>query len=172
MPPVRPPIPPIHQSVHGRAERGFSVIELVVAMVIVLMISAMVATSFFSGRGSANDQRIRITATAVDDAVRAFRRDHGSRTPVLANARDWPDARRGPRDRNAEPYMRKVDESLGSGDVTVVASGTAGGTIGRLRYERPSSTTYRLVAERRSGSRWEGVCWYGTTSPGGTVPRC
>jgi prepilin-type N-terminal cleavage/methylation domain-containing protein len=153
-------------------EHGFSLVELLVVMVIFAVIAAIALASMVGARNQASEGTVRASGVAIDAAVRAFRRDHGSRSPVLGNAGDWPEATKGPVDRQGQHYMRRRDEALAGGAVGVVDSTTGGGTAGRLRYERPTASTYRITVEGRAGGTWKSVCWFGTTAPGSTVPRC
>lgn len=155
------------------SEHAFSLIEVVVVTVILLVIVGITFSSVRGGQTSANSQTVRTAALAIDEAVRSFRRDHASRAPVLGDSRDWPNANWGPSDRLGETYMRRRSEPLSDGSIDVVdVSGGSGGTVGRLRYARPTATTYRIIAETRSNGTWKSVCWFGTSDPGGGIERC
>lgn len=161
-------------------ETAFTMVELIVVLVIVLTLGGIAATSMRGGQDTAREQSIRVSALAVDDAIKDFRRDHGSRVPIVASSStEWPLSKvtKGPVDRQGKPYMRKRGDQLALGEVGIVTSTSGGGKYGRLRYVRDASNirNYTLLVEQRSGSAWKQVCWLGTKRSSDTntgLKRC
>jgi type II secretory pathway pseudopilin PulG len=166
------------------AEHAFTLVEVTIVVLLATVLSAIAITTMHSSRVAASDQTVRTVGRALDEGIRAFRSDRGSRTPVL-NSADWPNASFGPVDRNTEMYLRRRVDPLSDGSVQIVAHQDCGwtecnqgvpgpGMIGRLRYQQPTPTTYRIIVEGKGAGAWRRLCWFGNTvdPPLGGLSRC
>jgi type II secretory pathway pseudopilin PulG len=179
----RPTMPGDRQAAPARrrtGERGVGLVEVVVVLVIIAVTLGMV----FSGRNSS--QRAgsvtvgRAAAASYKDAIEAFRRDHGGRTPVWGSAADWPatppassgvtggsGGSWGPLNQGARmrPYLDVIPEAITDRRVVLVggASSLTPMTVrARVVYDRIDERRYRLILQRSDGDAWVAVCRFGT----------
>lgn len=99
----------------ARAERGFTLFELLIVLVIIAALLAVAVPSLMGGGSSTTSARTAAIAAArtTGDAVDDFRKDHGGRPPTLGDRHDWPTST--PKLRNqgpvntytGRPYLRK-----------------------------------------------------------------
>jgi prepilin-type N-terminal cleavage/methylation domain-containing protein len=123
-----------------RSEGGFSLVELVIAMLIIGILMGVVATTQKGTKDTVRRQEAIVAAHSLQKAVEGFRRDREGRVPSTAT--DWPVAVKGPIDADASRrYMRAMFPAAVRLDVLRVFAGatsaiTAGvGPTGNLSVE-------------------------------------
>jgi prepilin-type N-terminal cleavage/methylation domain-containing protein len=92
------------------AERGFTLVEIIVVLVIVAILMAIILPSFGGAKHTSDHQMLVTAAQDYADAVESFRLDHDGLVPQTSA--DWPaDAARavlGPVDSiTGKPYMHR-----------------------------------------------------------------
>lgn len=88
-----------------RAERGVTLIELVVVMVIGLILAGAAIATYDGTEDTARRQEAIVAAHSLQKSVESFRRDREGRVP--SRPTDWPVAIKGPVDADASrPYLR------------------------------------------------------------------
>lgn len=70
------------------ARRGFTLVELLVAISIVLILASLTFVAVNAARGKAKEAKARSTMTAMANATVAFEKDHGYIPPLLDNDRN------------------------------------------------------------------------------------
>lgn len=162
------------------AERGVSLVEVIVVLLIVAILVASILAGTNSSKRAGAVTAARAAAASYHDAIEAFMRDHGGRTPVWNNASDWPSAppsgsgvtggtggQWGPINIGArgKPYLDRIPEAVADGRVVVVSSGTttaAPGVRSRVVYQRVGARGYRLQVQRATSTSWATTCEFGT----------
>ncbi|MCW2924819.1 MAG: hypothetical protein JWM98_2223 [Thermoleophilia bacterium] len=197
--PFDPSVPPA--LVRGASERGQTLVELVVVMVIVVVLGAILVGVGHSSSDATDSQAAVSVARAYADAIEAFTDEHGGRAPVPGSS-DWPahvdasQASRTPADLQAygagpvnvaasgRPYIAKVPEPVVTGGVLLSAAGrgmaddTRSDRTTRIAYRSQDGSRWRLdvqLRQRATGSRpvtWRTVCSLGPDAIGSGVQRC
>ncbi|MFK7959439.1 MAG: type II secretion system protein [Phycisphaerales bacterium] len=70
------------------ARRGFTLVELLVAISIVLVLAGLTAVAVNAARGKAKEAKALSTLTALSNATSTFQTDHGYIPPLLTLGRD------------------------------------------------------------------------------------
>jgi prepilin-type N-terminal cleavage/methylation domain-containing protein len=105
-------------------EHGFSLVELLVVMVIILIMGTFALLSAGNSRSAGRSSSAIAAANAYADSIDRFAREHQGRFPAAPGSVDWPggaEARKGPvADVLGEKrtYLRTVPESIQSNSVT------------------------------------------------------
>lgn len=143
-------------------ERGFSMIELLVVLIIMGILAGSVISTMGGTKSTAVRQEAIVSAHSLQKSVESFRRDREGRVP--SNSRDWPNAVAGPIDEDAaRPYMRarasekvnvRVWRSVRNGPRTPIAPSPQAGNAVRLQIDYVAivphngfnaiGTTYRI----------------------------
>jgi prepilin-type N-terminal cleavage/methylation domain-containing protein len=162
------------------AERGVTLIEVIIVLLIIAILAAIVLAGKNSTKRAGAVSAARAAGASYNDAIEAFVRDHGGRTPVWNNGNDWPSTPPagsgvsggagglwGPINAGArgKPYLDKIPEAVQGGRVVVVSSGTSTSSPGlrsRVVYNRISDREYALLVQRATSSSWATVCEFGT----------
>jgi prepilin-type N-terminal cleavage/methylation domain-containing protein len=105
-----------------RSEGGFSLIELIVVVFIVL---ALIAIAMFAFRGSKRAAHFKTASAAAaqySNAIEAYMADNGQTPPAVGSA-SWPSATAGPVDvmvggPGGKPYMASIPEAVSDGLVS------------------------------------------------------
>ncbi len=116
-------------------ERGFTLMEILIAMILVGILMALAIPTFFGAREATSANATRAAASEYAAAISAFRLDHANRNPVVGSA-DWPNPQRGPVDRNGTPYMSEVPQLVAEGLVNFCANSCGAGQEGKIEYVR------------------------------------
>jgi prepilin-type N-terminal cleavage/methylation domain-containing protein len=163
-------------------ERGFTMVELLVVMVILAILLAIAIPTFRSGRQTAVTKNTIVSAQTYRDAINGFKLDHSNRAPTIGAANDWPAATSlGPRQPNLSGsavlrYMRTGAPDAVTKGMVNIAAGAPSGTAppsaamgtscashptepcGALTYQVSAVTGYQLAVWVRKGSAWKRLC--------------
>lgn len=135
--------PDSHDTTHARrAEHGFTLLELIIVAVIIMVISAVAVPTLFSTKKNATKNERVEAAKNLVAAVEAYKLDHAGRPPLM-NSNDWPNEPGkgysvGPRNRmpglvlepKKERYLRSaLPESITSGRVPFGPNAAGGNYI-------------------------------------------
>lgn len=118
-----------------RRERGFTMVELLIVMVIVAILAAVAMILFRGSRATAIERDAKATASAYDTAMTSYLADHGNKAP---HNNEFP-MPNGPMNLANRLYLGSVPNSISSGRVTASYSRTCGGP------PPPTSTTLAAV---------------------------
>lgn len=184
-----PALPSCGHARVGAAERGFTVIELLVVMLIIAALMAIVIPKLTGARESGRTASVLAAAQSYAEAVDGFALDHTGRVPVLGSA-DWPVADRGPLQPipmagsgTLPSYLgRTVPEQVSGSSVDIVSASPAGqaapatGQDGVIRYVAGApNSSYRIEVwiSKQDGTFPATMhCWLGTREPSGGAERC
>jgi prepilin-type N-terminal cleavage/methylation domain-containing protein len=171
-------------------ERGFTLVEMLIALIIVGVLSAVLIPKFSSQRTTAKHKSGLSAAHQYYQAVIAFQGDHNGRIPDLRNdpiqrplcnsgsldGCEWPFTIEGPRDDSGRPYIRSIPTIARNGTLGFVMDGQPDNTENpqvRLHYVPlpPNQFEIRVLVPRDGGSGSEVIC---TLRSGGRIegPRC
>jgi prepilin-type N-terminal cleavage/methylation domain-containing protein len=157
-----------------RGERGLTLVEMMVVLVIVVVIMGLAMQSVRGSRNTGGTMEVRAVALRYADAVERFKADHGRRVPQLGSA-TWPtaDAKLGPRTvvnvggssttkyyvKQPLPEILERPEPL---NAEIVAGGSPAPEGGTIVYERRTPYQFTVTAY------WNGksVCVAGDTAAG------
>lgn len=147
-------VPKLRTSVH---ERGFTMIEVAIVMLIVVILAAIAIPTFFGAKDNAKQSEFVGVARSYVVAIEAFRLDHSGQAPVIGSA-NWPVAANGPINtmpglpESKQRYMRSgVSPAITSGQATIGTAAT--GAKQHIQYivsPAPDGATYSLVVTNGS----------------------
>ncbi|MCW2971898.1 MAG: hypothetical protein JWN72_171 [Thermoleophilia bacterium] len=182
-----------------RSERGFSLIELIIAMVLVAIMMAVVIPQFFGSKAATRRKEAIAAGSAYRAAVSQFQADHGNRLPA-AGAGTAPTATcaagggdmtlisgkaAGPKNLLCKPYMRGLPSGVQEGRVGISQDGSNCGTLPTNAGSSPNATGWvsycssgidsnsyvvRVSARKSQTSPWEAVCATGSKVGAGDTP--
>jgi type II secretory pathway pseudopilin PulG len=164
------------------AERGVGLVEVVVVVLIIAILGALVLSGRNTTKRAGSLSAARAAGASYHDAVEAFMRDHGGRTPVWNGGTDWPATPPttsgvatsgipaqgwGPINIGArgKPYLDNVPEAVRGGSVVLVNNGAttaAPGVRARVVYQRISDRRYRISIQSGTPTSWRTSCEFGT----------
>jgi prepilin-type N-terminal cleavage/methylation domain-containing protein len=147
-----------------RGERGLTLVEMMVVLVIVVVIMGLAMQSVRGSRNTGGTMEVRAVALRYADAVERFKADHGRRVPQLGSA-TWPtaDAKLGPRTVvNVKQPLPEILERPEPLNAEIVAGGSPAPEGGTIVYERRTPYQFTVTAY------WNGksVCVAGDTAAG------
>lgn len=139
-------------------ESGFSVVELIVVMFIVLVLMTIALYSIGSARSSGRHMSAVAAAQSYADAADRFAREHKGRYPAAPGQSgpagvDWEagaNAQKGPKSDvlgQLKYYLRGVPEAIQDGSVTFGAAGPA-----RLDYQQTGGGSGYVIVVTIQGS--------------------
>lgn len=174
-------------------ERGFTLIEIMVVMLILAVLLGLVISSFRGARHTTAYRTAQSAATSYAEAIEAYMADNGQVPPKMkVGSAAWPATPRsvrigGPRDvmmRDKRYLPRAAPEAVGDGIVDLVPASPAmpvqAGAQAKITYSilaEPGSanaSVYRLHVQtlpRPGEQTLQCVVTNGRTLPAG-VPRC
>lgn len=170
------------------AERGFSVVELIVVMVIVAILAAAAIMTFRSAKGTSYQKEAITAATTYSQAIASFQSDHAKRNPSPTDPAHFAaDKALGPLNLLGKPYAGAKPEAVVDGRVGVGVYPSIGGANCNNTKSAPGSTAawvsiclgpdpqyaVRVLARKHPGDPWNApettLCWMGSTTQ---TPRC
>lgn len=183
------PAPKSSRDTHARArtrERGFTVVEITVAMVIVAILMGVAMLGLRSAKGAAYGKEAIAAGAGYSDAIAKFRTDHALQNPAAGDMMTLQGRPAGPRSlvNPAKPYIAPLPDGVVSGrvfanmnpggDCGATASGAgAPATAQAVVSYCPANPNYaiRVAYRQKSGDPWSTakVCWMGNA---GRLPAC
>lgn len=160
-------------------EPGFTVVEIVVACVIMLVLMAGAVVAFRGARSAVYGKETIAAATAYNNAIAKYAADHAN-TPPTAAQMIRPRSAQSPGPQSlldpARPYLTSLPDPVQGGRVRVFMQGgscATGATTAALAAPLKGSITYcpapappgygiRVAYETKQGQPWK-VCWMGNT---------
>jgi len=170
------------QLARGRArEAGFSLIEIIIALAIIAILSAIIALSWGKAKSGTRKNEAIAAASRYAQAISQYQGDNANQLPGAANM-DPADARRGPVNLVGKPYIGTLPDGVIGGRIEVsmacappTSSSTTTAQIALCpATEGAPSFAIRVMARPRTNIDW-GVaaevttCWMGST---GAQPAC
>jgi prepilin-type N-terminal cleavage/methylation domain-containing protein len=171
-------------------ERGFTLVEILVAMGIILVLVAISISSFRGAKSSTNAKEATAAGAAYAQAIAQWQSDNANRLPGAAA---WPtspstEAMKGPKNLLGKPYIASpppgmlegrigfsMNANCGTAPAAPVGIGTGVQNAWVSYCPGAAAPDYGVrVLTRRKGSGWTladkaKVCWYGRTV---NIPRC
>jgi prepilin-type N-terminal cleavage/methylation domain-containing protein len=174
-------------------ERGFSMIELIVALIIVAILGSIAVITFSSSRSAVSAKEGIATGSTYLQAISQYQADHGNMTPTAAQMRPAgavgtvPARALGPANLLDKTYVASVPDSVAAGRVGVSMDGAncAGGMAAItgaakqsswVSYCRVTDSTFgiRIASRANGGASWTdakaSLCWMGNAAS--ATPRC
>jgi prepilin-type N-terminal cleavage/methylation domain-containing protein len=162
-----------------RREAGFSLIEILIAMAIMIIMVAIAIPTFLGTRNNASHAQFIGAARSYAGAVEAYRLDHAGQAPRFGSA-DWPaatpaDAAKGPingmaglNPKNVHYLHSGVPEALVDGKVTIDDQPAAPKSY-HIQYIRDTvgGSTYSIIVSMKDEKF---TCSIGTLAS--TVKAC
>lgn len=175
-------------------ERAFTLIEIIVALLIVAVLMSIAIGGFRGARHESRKGLVRTAAQSYAEAIDAFALDHAGRVPSFGGA-DWPKATSGPAKPNTvrasgATYLgTAIPDPVSAGNIDITGTSPSGGSapaspsvLGTIAYRvqppvapATSSTKYRVEVwmvspERKYEAKMS--CYLGTWDPDGGIARC
>lgn len=158
---------------YARSTHGFTQLEMVVALVVVAILTAVAVPVFIKSRERAERTNIIAVAQTYNGAINQFQMDHNSRAPQIAPDADWAIAEGGPiaigmsRAGNNLPYLRgRTPDLVSNGTVKILMAfnpDLAPPIKGQVVYQRNSADAgkYTLSVHMFKNGQWVTVCQLG-----------
>lgn len=147
-------------------ESGFSVLELIIAIAIMLILLAAAASQFIGAKKSSYAAEAKSAGSAYTQAISQYQADNANMNPPSMT-------KQGPMDLLKKPYMRSIPDGVAGGRVGFSPNcAPPGGTgLGWVAYCPGTAPNFGIrVQWRGTGSQpWEPGCWMGRTN---ATPRC
>ncbi len=178
---------------HAR-ERGFTVVEMLIAMVVVAILFAIVIQMFGGAKKATYFQDGKTVGSAYMQAVSQYHADFANRHPPTTGPptqRWWGNntaaTQRGPRNLTGQPYMKSTPESVSAGRVGISVDANCGAPsnpTGASTQTAWVSVCYlaeprywvRVIARKNSGAQWTGpgasACYMGAPASTPAYPAC
>lgn len=151
-------------------EHGFTLVEMVVAMLIMAVLAAAVILLFHGARRTSAAKAAQAAGASYSGAISAFKLDHVGRVPTIGNANDWPVVAAGPimSPTTKTPYIRSgAPAPVTSNQVGLATTAPAASDpthLGWLQYVAPAGArTFELVVYTRDDvtKPWTKSCSFG-----------
>jgi prepilin-type N-terminal cleavage/methylation domain-containing protein len=188
--PDRPGISPAHARAHA-GERGFTLVEIMVVCVIILILMGVAIIAFGGARGAVTSKEAIIAGTAYNDAISKFQADHANNLPAAGDmvTPTTGATARGPKSLLGanKPYLAQLPDGVVAGRVAVKMTpdntdcGTAPGTPSTNVGTATSLVSYcpgtapnygiRVLYKLKKDADWSAakVCWLGRST---NTPAC
>lgn len=159
----------------GVDERGFTVVELTVAMAIIIVLAAAAMLAFGGSKGAVRGKEAVAVGASYAQAIAQFQADNANNNPTAAQMGS---ANRGPLNLLGKPYLGGTPEGVTAGRVAVTMTGTCsappnGSFTGAVTYCPEAAPAYGIRVNTRTNpsQAWTAgkVCWHGNTAQ---TPRC
>lgn len=175
-------------------EHGFSVIEMMIALLVIAILIAVVAMGFGGAKKATYAQEGKTVGSAYMQAVSQYHADFANRHPPTTGppTQRWsgnnaPDTQRGPLNLTGAPYMKSVPDAVSSGRVGVSVNtncGAPGPPTGATTQTAWVSVCYlaeprfwvRVISRKNSGDVWSGpsatACYMGAPASPPSYKTC
>lgn len=176
------PMPAQHPCNSMPRERGFTLIEMIVAMTIALILAGIAIILFQGGKASAYHGEGISAGSAYLQSIAGYASDHANRTPDAGSF----DPKTGPLNLIDKPYLGSQPDGVANGRINVtndgqgcsdsIGDGTGGSFISVVSMCFDGSGGYfvRVASRRNAGAAWDledgsQLCFLGGTA---LKPRC
>lgn len=169
---------PVRPAPSRAAESGFTLVELLIVIVVIMILSGVAFIAFHAARSGTSARDTIAAATAYEQAITRFQTDHANTNPRasdMAVGGGPPPVDLGPRDLQGKPYMRAAPDGVQSGRVGVSMScatpPASGNVTGFIAFCAGTDPAYQVRVSTRdgSGSPWT-TCVMGRDPA--AAPRC
>jgi type II secretory pathway pseudopilin PulG len=166
-------------------EHGFTLVEILVAMIIIIALMALAIIAFRGSKTATYEKEARAAGAAYAQGISAWQADHANRVPGAADFMN--PASKGPTDLLGKPYLPsepsgvaegRIGFSVGANCGTAPAAPTGTGVAqqsGWVSFCPETAPHFGVrVMSHAPGSAWTAaagakVCWFGNTAK---APRC
>ena len=157
-------------------ERGFTLVEILVAMTIIAIIMAIAIISFRGAKGTTYAKETIAAGAAYSQAISQFQADHANKLPAGAELIKISNKEAGPANLLNKPYIGSLPEGVDAGRISVsmTCGGAKSGTYGHVAFCPGTAPAYEVQVFTRKDSTkaFPGAptCTIGNTAS--TAPRC